>query len=198
MAGAFGASSADLLRIPPKPDTSCTDVDYKGVIYGTQLAIHFMRKNQTPGGCIVATSSIAALYPFHTFPEYAGAKAAKHNIRINAVLPGTVPTNIMPKAMVDAWGPEQYGGLATEIQRGLVELMFDSLTPASTVTAAYMKLLDDNTLNGQAIECSIDKHIFSHHPEYLDGWFSKRSLAVWDPLFEAVHGEKSGLPDAIA
>ncbi|KAK4941647.1 hypothetical protein LTR66_007490 [Elasticomyces elasticus] len=115
MAGAFGASSADLLRIPPKPDTSCTDVDYKGVIYGTQLAIHFMRKNQTPGGCIVATSSIAALYPFHTFPEYAGAKAAKHNIRINAVLPGTVPTNIMPKAMVDAWGPEQYGDLAIEI-----------------------------------------------------------------------------------
>lgn len=63
-------------RIPPKPDLLCTDVDYKGVVYGTQLAIHFMRKNQTPGGSIVVTASAAAVTPHETYPEYDGAKAA--------------------------------------------------------------------------------------------------------------------------
>ena len=69
-------SDQKLSRIPPKPDTSCTDVDYKAVVYGVQLAIHFMRKNATPGGMIVATASIAAIHPHPTYPEYCGAKAA--------------------------------------------------------------------------------------------------------------------------
>jgi NAD(P)-dependent dehydrogenase (short-subunit alcohol dehydrogenase family) len=66
-------------RIPPKPDLSTTDVDFKGVVYGTQLAIHFMRKNRVPGGKIVATASVAAIVPHETYPEYAGAKAAVVN-----------------------------------------------------------------------------------------------------------------------
>lgn len=47
------------LRIPPAPNLACTDVDYKGVVYGTQLSIHFMRKNPVPGGKIIATASVA-------------------------------------------------------------------------------------------------------------------------------------------
>ncbi|KAJ4374074.1 hypothetical protein N0V83_002813 [Neocucurbitaria cava] len=66
-------------KIPPKPDLLTTDVDYKGVVYGTQLAIHFMRKNQTPGGKIIATASVAAVVPHEAYPEYAGAKAAVVN-----------------------------------------------------------------------------------------------------------------------
>ena len=139
-------------EIPPEPDLLCTDVDWKGglevwrrlsrsielindsgVVYGTYLATHFMRKNEKPGGVIVATASIAAVHPHPTYPEYNGAKAAvswglqdqkppslmemqvlnwvrgtagvlksKHNIRINAVLPGIVRTNIIPPEMVAA------------------------------------------------------------------------------------------------
>jgi len=70
---------ADRERIPPKPDLLCTDVDYKGVIYGTQLAIHFFRKNRVPGGKIIATASAAAVVPHETYPEYDGAKAAVVN-----------------------------------------------------------------------------------------------------------------------
>ena len=66
-------------RIPPAPDLSTTDVDFKGVVYGTQLAIHFMRKNSTPGGKIVATASVAGIVPHETYPEYDGAKAAVVN-----------------------------------------------------------------------------------------------------------------------
>lgn len=63
-------------EIPPAPDVATTTVDYLGVVYGTQLAIHFMRQNPTPGGQIVATASIAAVHPHSTYPEYCGAKAA--------------------------------------------------------------------------------------------------------------------------
>ena len=38
-----------------------------------------MRKNTTPGGCIVATASAAAVTPHETYPEYDGAKAAVVN-----------------------------------------------------------------------------------------------------------------------
>ncbi|KAK0388916.1 hypothetical protein NLU13_2493 [Sarocladium strictum] len=107
-------------KTPPKPNLLCTDVDYKGVVYGTQLAIHFMRKNKVPGGNIVATGSVAAVVPHESYPEYDGAKAAvvnfvravsrvlkvKENIRINVVLPGIVHTNIIPPAMVAAVSPE--------------------------------------------------------------------------------------------
>jgi hypothetical protein len=68
--------SIQQISIPPKPNTACTDVDYKAIVYGVQLAIHFMRKNSTPGGKIVATASIAAVHPHSSYPEYCGAKAA--------------------------------------------------------------------------------------------------------------------------
>lgn len=106
-------------NIPPEPDLSCTDVDYKGVIYGTQLATHFMRHNPTPGGKIIVTGSIGAIFPHRTYPEYCGAKAAvvqfvrgmapilkaKENIAINIVLPGMVDTPIVPPEMTKAVTP---------------------------------------------------------------------------------------------
>lgn len=71
--------SNKLKDVPPAPDLLTTDVNYKGVVYWTQLAAHFMRKNPTPGGKIVCTSSAAALYPHESYPEYNGAKAAVLN-----------------------------------------------------------------------------------------------------------------------
>jgi NAD(P)-dependent dehydrogenase (short-subunit alcohol dehydrogenase family) len=49
---------------------------YKALVYGTQLAIHFMRRDTTPGGVIIATSSIVGVHPHSTYPEHSGAKAA--------------------------------------------------------------------------------------------------------------------------
>ncbi|KAF2664358.1 hypothetical protein BT63DRAFT_429854 [Microthyrium microscopicum] len=181
------------LRIPPAPDLSCTDVDYKGLVYGTQLAIHFMRRNPTPGGNIICTVSVASIYPHESYPEYDGAKAAvlnwifatgrilkaKENISISGVLPGIVATNIIPPEMVAAVSPE-------------------CLTPVSTIVGGYQKALDDPSLAGQAIEASsVDTYVQVKKPEYLNGRYSQRATTVWEPLFKSYHGEKSGLPDAI-
>ncbi|KAL6151443.1 hypothetical protein ACJQWK_10528 [Exserohilum turcicum] len=166
-------------KIPPKPDTTCTDVDYKAVVYGTQLAIHFFRKNKVPGGKIIATASVAGIACYETFPEYSGAKAAvinfvrttsrllkeKENIKINAVCPGMVHTPIMPQIMVDAMELEYF-------------------TPISTIVSAYEKFLEDDTLYGRVVECSIQEHFFHDTPKLANGRFSQRAVAVWDPLFK--------------
>ncbi|KAK5128937.1 hypothetical protein LTR85_000270 [Meristemomyces frigidus] len=180
-------------ELPPAPDLLCTDIDWKGVVYGTQLAIHFMRKNKPKaGGVIVATASIAAMHPHPAFAEYNGAKAAvlnfvrgtapvlkmKENIRINCVMPGIVHTNIVPPQLVAAAGPEY-------------------MTPLSTVTSAYVRLLDDENATGQAIECSRDRHLLYPDPSLLDDQYTKRAVTVWEPVFKLMHHEVSELPDAI-
>lgn len=107
--------------VPPEPDLSCTDINFKGVVYGTVLATHFMRHNRPEaGGRIVVTGSIGGIFPHRTYPEYSGTKAAvnqfvrgvapvlkaKDNIHINCVLPGIVATPIVPPEMIEAVAPE--------------------------------------------------------------------------------------------
>ena len=73
-----------------------------------------------------------------------------------------------------------------------------SLTPISTVVAAYDHYLnDDSGKTGQVVECSAEKRIFIPDPPMVNGAVTKRSVTVWDPLFKMMHHEKSGLPDAI-
>ncbi|KAF2030286.1 15-hydroxyprostaglandin dehydrogenase [Setomelanomma holmii] len=156
-------------EIPPKPDLLCTDVDYKGVVYGTQLAIHFMRKNKYDGAKAAVVNFVRAT-----------ARVLKHkeNIAINAVCPGIVHTSIIPQEMIDAVSP-------------------DCLTPVSTIVSAYENFLDDETLYGRVLECSVDKHFFIEQPILANGHYSIRAVTVWDPLFKIIHKEHSGLPDAI-
>jgi NAD(P)-dependent dehydrogenase (short-subunit alcohol dehydrogenase family) len=107
--------------LPPEPNTSCTDVHFKGVMYGTVLATHFMRHNRpSPGGKIIATTSILGVHPCPTFPEYGSVEAGinhwvrvnaallkrKENITINAVLMGPAITPVMP-GLGQAFLPEQ-------------------------------------------------------------------------------------------
>ncbi|KAL1988782.1 hypothetical protein VTN96DRAFT_7666 [Rasamsonia emersonii] len=180
--------------IPPEPDLSCTDIDYKGVIYGVVLATHFMRHNQPrPAGKIVVTSSIGGIFPHRSYPEYCGVKAnviqlvrgvapllnIKDNILVNCVLPGIVSTPIVPLEMIAAVSPE-------------------CLTPVKTILDAYRLFLEDDTgMAGEVLECSADKLIFYNLPEMGNGHVTKRAVTVWEPLFRQMHGEDSQLPDAI-
>lgn len=73
-----------------------------------------------------------------------------------------------------------------------------SMTPIKTVTDAYVRLLDDPTIYGEAIECSGNKHFFFSEPEMSNGRITRRAVTVWEPLFRTLHGEDSKLADAIA
>jgi NAD(P)-dependent dehydrogenase (short-subunit alcohol dehydrogenase family) len=125
----------DADEVPPEPDMSCTDINYKGVVYGTVLATHLMRHNKpNPGGKIVITGSIGGLFPHRGFPEYCGTKGAvitftrtmapmlkqKDNIVINCILPGVVNTPIIPPEMVAAVSPEWYVSTAPFVRHRTV------------------------------------------------------------------------------
>jgi NAD(P)-dependent dehydrogenase (short-subunit alcohol dehydrogenase family) len=190
----FGRRDVSVDDVPSEPDTSCTDIDFKGTIYGTTLATHFMRHNPGgKGGKIIVTGSMIGIYPCQTFPEYCAAKAATHqwvktmgpilavkeNISINCVMPGGIETPAMP-GFSKAFRPEQ-------------------MTLRSTLISGYDVFLDDaeNTKTGQLIETTHDTLIEWGHPGYKSGAFAKRTEAVFEPWFESVHGEKSELPGAI-
>lgn len=116
----LGSKTNSVDDIPPAPDLSPVDINYKGAVYGTQLAIHFMRHNPQPGGRIVVTGSIGSIFPHESYPVYCGTKAAvnhfirgvapllkqKENISINCVMPGIVNTPIVPHEMITAVTPE--------------------------------------------------------------------------------------------
>lgn len=72
-----------------------------------------------------------------------------------------------------------------------------SLTAISTVIGAYDRFLNDESLTGQAVECSANKEIVLPFPEYANGRVTKRACTVWDPLFKMMHSENSGLEEAI-
>ncbi|KAK8091844.1 hypothetical protein PG997_002205 [Apiospora hydei] len=185
-----GASVDD---VPPCPDLGCDDADFKGVVYGTQLFTHYMRHNP-PGvkGKIVVTGSIVAIYPCPTFPEYCAVKAAalqwvrvmapmlllKENITINTVLPNAYDTGIMP-----------------DFQEAYLD---EHLTQKECLMSAYDVFLEDesHTKNGQAVETAFDSHYYHDVPAYKSGIVIERTDKVYEPWFQWMHGEKSGLPGA--
>jgi hypothetical protein len=59
-----------------------------------------------------------------------------------------------------------------------------SMTPVSTVVAAYERCLDDASLYGKVIECSVDKQFELDTPSLANGYYSKRAVTVWEPLFK--------------
>ncbi|KAH7035977.1 uncharacterized protein B0I36DRAFT_382577 [Microdochium trichocladiopsis] len=193
--------------IPPAPDTLCTDVDFKGVLYGTQLAVHFMRHNppalgggagEAAGndqvkGRIVCTASVAGIVPHPSYPEYNGAKAGvvtfirgvagvlkvKEQIHINCVCPGIVATSIIPPEMVAAVQPEY-------------------MTAVDTVVRGYEEFLDEKDQRfGVVVEASVDEVLEVSEGRLANGKASEPAVTVWDPLFKMLHGEGSGLKNAI-
>lgn len=72
-----------------------------------------------------------------------------------------------------------------------------SITPVETIVATLNKILEDESLVGQSLEASVDKIILTPEPEFLNGEASKRASFVWEPGFTHLHGEPSGLPEAV-
>ena len=59
-----------------------------------------------------------------------------------------------------------------------------SLTPVSTVVAAYERCLDDASVFGKVIECSADEQLDLEPPTLANGHYSRRAVTVWEPLFK--------------
>lgn len=75
--------------------------------------------------------------------------------------------------------------------------ILSSLTKKECLLSAYDVFIEDekNERNGQAIETAFDKLYFHETPEYQNDVI-KRTVQVYEPWFEAMHNDRSGLEGA--
>jgi NAD(P)-dependent dehydrogenase (short-subunit alcohol dehydrogenase family) len=111
-------------------------VNVLGIMLGTQIAARAMAK--TGGGAIVNLSSISAVRPGFGFFSYRASKAAvsafsqsaaielaEHNIRVNVICPGNVPTEMGTYASAPGENPEKGRRIAqavSEVRMGFQPL----------------------------------------------------------------------------
>lgn len=72
----FYAKHSDGTEPPPRLDQTSIDVDLKGVIWTTYLALHYFRQSpdKGKGSSLVMTASCGGLYPSYYSPLYSAAK----------------------------------------------------------------------------------------------------------------------------
>jgi NAD(P)-dependent dehydrogenase (short-subunit alcohol dehydrogenase family) len=131
------------------------DINLRGVILGTQFAIHAMRKRG--GGAIVNTASMAGIgYGFPPNPVYSASKGGvvlftasmaawkdEANIRVNCVCPGVVNTPMLRQAADASIGDPQWG--AGERLRGL------SILEPEEIADVVVEFVRDDSLAGRAM-----------------------------------------------
>jgi len=120
-----------------KPSTRMLDINFVGVLYTMQAAIDHFRAHKNRG-CIIATASIAGMYPLRPDPLYAASKHAvvglvrsaamrteKEKIYINAIAPAATESGMVTKSTIQEMNAL---GLATSMAN--IMKAFDTfLTP---------------------------------------------------------------------
>ncbi|MBW2266955.1 MAG: SDR family NAD(P)-dependent oxidoreductase [Deltaproteobacteria bacterium] len=102
----IGEGATDWPGVAPERAAAIVDVNLRGVVLGTQLALEPMRRSG--GGVVVNTSSGAAHAPLPPQAVYAATKAGvvhftkscaplaeTHGVRVNCVCPGLVETQLL-------------------------------------------------------------------------------------------------------
>ncbi|KAL4889604.1 hypothetical protein BDV59DRAFT_205121 [Aspergillus ambiguus] len=148
--------------LPPALDTTILDINLKSVVATCYLALHFMRKNKTPGGNIIITASCGGVYPIAYLPMYASAKHGcvgltrslakavdRLGIRVNCICPASVGTGLLKPEEWDEVGRHEF-------------------TPVERVVEAVEGILEDKSINGGAVEIVRDRRFFRPAPEHWD------------------------------
>ncbi|PGH28268.1 hypothetical protein AJ80_00159 [Polytolypa hystricis UAMH7299] len=146
---------------PPKPPAlQVEEICLRGVVYTSYLAMHYMRRNQPPGGVIVTTASAASIYASPDLPLYSAAKhgvlglmrsMSEHlkneGIRIHSILPGAIRTTLHSE------------GIWSQFPKG-------DFTPIEEVVSAVLGLVNDPTSTGKAMEISAGEVFDRSQPEF--------------------------------
>lgn len=183
----------DLQQPPPKPDTSCLDINTASVIYGVRLFAYYARltrqklksnnhtngsPNETFNPKMIVTGSSASLYPFPPCPVYSTSKSGleglvrsvapelyeSDNIALNLLCPGFVPTAMSPKGLKEAWPPEWITPIST-VNRGIDEMIDE----AGRVEQDGKSEGKDGIVKfGQVIETARDRVWYRDHVPFAD------------------------------
>lgn len=111
-------ASHDTSGPPPPPDLTVVDINLKSVINTSWLAQHYFRQSKhSDNKNLVMTASCGGLYPSPASPSYSAAKfgviglmrsIAGHyykedGIRVNAICPATVRTNLLDQVRFNGY-----------------------------------------------------------------------------------------------
>ena len=173
---------------PPPPDLTVIDINLKSVIYTSWLAQHYFRQStHSDNKNVVMTASCGGLYPSPASPSYSAAKFGvvglmrsiadhfyKHDgIRVNAICPSTVRTNLLDSSMWDTWGPDAVF-VPIEKIASTVLMLIDGHDVDGKTAVDGKPLTDgpdgnkDQKLYGKAVELSGTNHYYRDQHEYCD------------------------------
>ncbi|KAH0841226.1 15-hydroxyprostaglandin dehydrogenase (NAD(+)) [Fonsecaea pedrosoi] len=161
------------------PNLEVLDINLYGASYTTILALHaFHRNPPAVKDCLlVLTSSGAGLYPAGVQPLYGAAKHGilglarsvawrykNSRIRSCALVPGLVPTPIMPRSIIERQDK-------------------DIITPVSHIVTAVNDMIDSRR-TGATCEASVNQLFYRDPPEYPDAAQRKVMEEVCDSMAE--------------
>jgi NAD(P)-dependent dehydrogenase (short-subunit alcohol dehydrogenase family) len=174
-------------ELPVKGMHPIVDINLKSVITTCYLALHYMRKSEGGNKSLVITASCGGLYPSYYSPIYTATKHAvvgfmrsiapyfhlKAGIRVNAICPGTVKTNLLSNKEWENF-PEEYFTPVEKIGE-VVMMLVDGKDDGTGKVGNEVRgeggvegLLAKGGLNGRAVEVSGRHHYFREMAEYAD------------------------------
>ncbi|KAF2793683.1 NAD(P)-binding protein [Melanomma pulvis-pyrius CBS 109.77] len=158
-------------KLPVKGMHAIVDINLKAVITTSYLALHYMRQSPSTSSdkSLVITASCGGFYPSQYAPIYTATKHAvigfmrsiapyyhtSAGVRVNAICPGTVKTNLLT---TEEWNnfPEEY------------------FTPVEKIAEVVVMLIGgrdavgEGVLNGKAVEISGRNHYYREQAEFCD------------------------------
>ncbi|KAI9041109.1 NAD(P)-binding protein [Aspergillus affinis] len=158
-----------------EPDLRTIQVNLNGVIYTTVLAAHYFRLSPHggKGTSLVMTSSCGGLYPSHYSPIYTASKHgvlgfmrsvarpfAQDGIRVNAICPGIVKTNLVDAQGWSGFPEDRF--IPVERIAEIVTLLIDG---GEMVDTADIRV---SCAVGRAVELSGSNYYFREQPEFCD------------------------------
>lgn len=174
---------------PPPPDQTVIDINLKSVINTTWLAQHYFRQStSSTNKNLVMTASVGGLYRCQVSPSYCASKHGvvglmrsvaphflKHDgIRVNAICPGTVKTNLLDPAAWATFSDDVFVPIE-KIQETVLMLIDGKDTGAKPLHSESngngVGVNDDGKgelLWGKAVELSGRNHYYRSQPAYCD------------------------------
>ncbi|KAJ5470743.1 hypothetical protein N7530_008100 [Penicillium desertorum] len=167
---------------PPEPNLLSIDADLKGVVFTAYLAQHYFRHSphRGQGGSLVMTASCGGLYPSFYSPLYSAAKfgvvgfmrsISQHfhasGIRVNAICPGIVRTNLVDSAGWDSFPPGRFIDVET-IARLVLQLVDGGEPAGRGLTDTSGRQLPLEELYGVAVEISDSGFYFRDQHAFCD------------------------------
>ncbi|KAL1586472.1 hypothetical protein WHR41_05338 [Cladosporium halotolerans] len=194
--------SGDPSKPPTEPNMKTIDVNFTGQYYGIKLAAHYMSLDSTAagkkrtGGKIAITASGSGIFPISAVPIYSATKHALvgltrslapvsqgKDIRINAIAPAMVATNLPEPGFLELFPPEQITPMSTIMR------CFDAISHFEDVEK------DDwvqTGKNGEIIEGNLQDLIWHPSPERppQSEYLNEDGMKVWTDTYAKKMTEK--------